>query len=392
MNNNLKIEEAKRLNELPPYLFVEIDNMKREALKKGVDLIDLGIGDPDQRTPQFIIEEMQKALEDEENHHYPTNYGLLELRVSISKWYEKRFKVKLDPEREVLPLIGSKEGIGHIPLAFVNQGDVVLVPDPSYPVYQGATILAGGQPYPLPLLEKNDFLPDLESIDPFILKKSKIIFLNYPNNPTGAVASKEFFQEVVKFALNNNIIVCHDAAYTEIYFEGRKPISFLEIEGGKDVGIEFHSFSKTYCMTGFRIGFAVGNHKIISALAKVKSNLDSGIFQAIQLAGIKALNREDFGDELRKTYQERRDIFIEGLNSLNWKVKKPMATFYVWIPVPPGYTSSELCKTLLDKAGIVTTPGIGFGKYGEGYIRVALTIKKERLREALERVKNLRER
>lgn len=390
MYNNITIEESKRIKELPPYLFVEIDKMKNEALKKGVDLIDLGIGDPDQKTPDFIIKELGEALKNEAHHHYPSNYGLLNLRIAISDWYQRRFKVDLDPESEILPLIGSKEGIAHIPLAFIDPGDIALIPNPAYPVYQAATIFAGGQPYDIPLLEKDNFLPNLDDIDPFILKKSKMLFLNYPNNPTGAVANEEYFERVVRFARRNNIIVCHDAAYTEIYFDQKKPLSFLEIEGAKEVSIEFHSLSKTYCMTGWRIGFVVGNSKIIKGLAKVKSNIDSGVFQAIQCAGIAAL-REDFGfvDNLRNIYQERRDIIVDGLNKLKWKTKKPEATFYVWICVPPGYTSSELSKTLLEKTGIVTTPGVGFGKYGEGYIRAALTVDKAQLQEAIIRLGNL---
>ncbi|MFH1450176.1 MAG: LL-diaminopimelate aminotransferase [bacterium] len=390
MNNNFIIEKAKRIQELPPYLFVEIDRLKNEALKKGADLIDLGIGDPDQKTPDFIVNALSEALKNEENHHYPSNYGLLSLRIAIAHWYQKRFGVNLDPEKEILPLIGSKEGIGHLPLALINPGNVVLVPNPGYPVYQAATILAGGEPYHLPLLKENEFLPVLENIDPFILKKTKLIFLNYPNNPTGAVANKEFFKEIVKFADQYKIIVAHDAAYSEIYFDQQKPLSFLEIEGAKEVGVEFHSLSKTYCMAGWRIGFVVGKAEIIEALAKVKSNLDSGVFQAIQCAATVALNdTSDFVNKLRFTYQERRDVIVDGLNKFNWKTKKPEATFYVWISVPSGYTSSELCKTLLEKAGIVTTPGIGFGKYGEGYIRVALTTDKFKLEEVIERLKKL---
>ncbi|MDI6785523.1 MAG: LL-diaminopimelate aminotransferase [bacterium] len=390
MNNSITIEESKRIKELPPYLFVKIDNMKNEALKKGMDLIDLGIGDPDQETPSFIIKAFEEAIKNGKHHHYPSNYGLIDLRIAISQWYKERFQVNLNPENEILPLIGSKEGIGHIPLAFVNPGDIVLVPNPAYPVYQAATTLAGGQSYDIPLLEENGFLPNLDNIDPFILKKSKMLFLNYPNNPTGAVANKEYFEKVVKFAKRNNIIVCHDAAYTEIYFDQQKPLSFLEIEEAKEVGIEFHSFSKTYCMTGWRIGFAVGNSKIIKGLAKVKSNLDSGVFQAIQMSAIAALKKShDFVNNLCKIYQERRDIIVDGLNKLNWETKKPKATFYIWIKVPPGYTSSELCKTLIEKIGIITTPGIGFGRHGEGYIRAALTVDKNRLQEAIIRLGNM---
>jgi LL-diaminopimelate aminotransferase len=286
-----------------------------------------------------------------------------------------------------LTLIGSKEGIGHIPLAFVNPGDLVLVPSPGYPVYPVATGFAGGESYIMPLVKQNGFLPDLQAIPNDVAKRAKLMFINSPNNPTSAVASKEFFQRVVAFAQEHCIIVCHDAAYSEIYFDGQRPASFLEVEGAKDVGIEFHSLSKTYNMTGWRIGFAVGNKAVLSGLGRVKSNLDSGVFQAIQEAGIAALHLDGrVTDELRTIYQERRDVLVPGLRKLGLEVEMPRAAFYVWVTVPKGYTSASCTAHLLEKTGVVTTPGNGFGQPGEGYIRMTVTTSKERLAEAVERI------
>ncbi len=335
---------------------------------------------------------MGKAIQEPKNHRYALDAGILELRETIARWYKERFNVELDPGTEILPLLGSKEGIAHIPLAFVNPGDVVLVPDPCYPPYKSGTIFAGGEPYLMPLLEKNGFLPDLRELDPVIARKAKLIFLNYPNNPTSAVADRKFFEDVVDFAFSNNIIVCHDAAYSEISYDGYRAMSFLEVEGAKEVGIEFHSLSKTFNMTGWRIGFACGNRQVIEALASVKSNIDSGIFQAIQYAGIAALNNSS-GELLKRLssmYQERRDVLVDGLNSLGWKVTKPMATFYVWLGVPRGDTSTRFSKFLMEKANLIVTPGIGFGENGEGYIRMALTVSKDRIREAIGRLKGLK--
>ncbi|MBI5166360.1 MAG: LL-diaminopimelate aminotransferase [candidate division NC10 bacterium] len=385
-----QFSRANRLQQLPPYLFAELDRRKQEARKKGVDLIDLGVGDPDLPTPGHIVEALHEAASDPVNHRYPSYEGLLEFRQAAADWYQKRFGVRLDPEREVLSLIGSKEGIGHIPLAFVNPGDVVLVPDPAYPVYQAGTVFAGATPYYLPLLEENDYLADLKAIPAEVLKKAKLLFLNYPNNPTAAVASKEFFAEAVAFALGHNLILCHDAAYSEIAYDGYEPSSILAIDGAKDVAVEFHSLSKAYNMAGWRIGFAVGNHEVLAGLGAIKTNLDSGIFQAIQYGGIAALRGpQDYVARMRQVYQERRDALVEGLAALGWRVKKPRASFYVWIPVPKGFTSTELAATLLSEAGIVSTPGIGFGRHGEGYIRVALTVDVARIQEAVERIKRL---
>ncbi|TSA56268.1 LL-diaminopimelate aminotransferase [bacterium] len=386
----LKIERANRLKHLPPYLFAEIDRIKKKAISDGRDIIDLGVGDPDKPTPMHIIEKLYEAAQNPENHRYAMDMGLLRLREAIANWYKRRFNVVLDPATEVLPLLGSKEGIAHVPLAFVDHGDEVLVPDPCYPPYKSGTILAGGVPYLMPLLAENEFLPDFDAIDYQVAKRSKIMFLNYPNNPTAATATEEFFVKAIEYANENNIIICHDAAYSEMAYDGYRPVSFLEVEGSKGVGIEFHSLSKTYNMTGWRIGFACGNADVISALRTVKSNIDSGIFQAVQFAGIIALETDQSHiDELNMMYQKRRDVLVDGLNALGWKVDKPKATFYVWIPVPPGYTSNELTKSLLQKANIVTTPGIGFGPNGEGFIRMALTVPEVRLKEAVDRIKRL---
>jgi len=386
----INVDTSSRLKELPPYLFAEIDKIKKKAISEGKDIIDLGVGDPDRPTPMHIIEQLYEAAKDAKNHRYAMDMGLLKLRETIATWYKRRFDVELDPESEVLPLIGSKEGIVHMPLAYVNHGDEVLIPDPCYPPYKSGTIFAGGVPYLMPLLPENDFLPDLDAIDYQVARRAKIMFLNYPNNPTSAVATEEFFKRVIEYANENNIIICHDAAYSEMSYDGYKPPSFLEFEGAKDVGVEFHSLSKTYNMTGWRLGFVCGKADVVSALRKVKSNIDSGIFQPVQFAGIVALESDQSHiDKLNAIYQRRRDVLVDGLNSIGWKVKKPKATFYVWIPVPPGYTSNELTKSLLEKADIVTTPGVGFGPNGEGYIRITLTVPEERLQEAVDRIKRL---
>jgi LL-diaminopimelate aminotransferase len=386
----ITIEKAERLKQLPPYLFAELDRKKEEVKARGVDVIDLGVGDPDQPTPQYIIDALTEAAQKPAYHKYPSYSGLNSFREAVSVWYKKRSGVSVDPKREVVSLIGSKEGIAHIPLAFINPGDVVLVPSPAYPVYKIATQFAGGIPYEMPLLKQNDFLPDLSVIPADVLKKAKMIFLNYPNNPTSALATKEFFKEVVAFANKHNIMVCHDFAYSEMSFDGYKPPSFLETPGAMDVGIEFHSLSKTYNMTGWRIGFAAGNSSIIGGLGQIKSNIDSGIFEAIQLAGIEAMRDDEaWLQKMRTLYAERRDVLVDGLHKLGMKADKPKSTFYVWIEVPAGYTSASFVAHLLEKCGIVTTPGNGFGDPGEGFFRMALTVSGERLQEALDRIKEV---
>lgn len=387
---NLTFKLAERLNKLPPYLFLEIDKAKREAKAQGRDIIDLGIGDPDQATPKHIIEKLYLAANDPVNHKYALDQGMPLLRRAISNWYKNRFNVELNAENEVLPLIGSKEGIAHFPLAFLNPGDYSLVPDPSYPPYKGGTIMAGGKPYLMPLLESNAFLPDFKKIPLNIRKKAKLIYVNYPNNPTSATADQGFYREVIEFAVKNKIIVLSDLAYSEISYDGYRPISLLEIEGAKDVVVEFHSLSKTYNMTGWRIGWACGNPELVCALAKVKANIDSGIFSAIQLAGVTALeSRQEYIEDIRRLYQERRDLLVLGLRSLGWQVQSPKATFYLWLRVPKKNDSIKFAKLLLDKVNIVATPGVGFGKYGQGYIRFALTVPKERIKEAIERLKKI---
>ncbi len=382
------IEYATRIKTLPPYLFAAIDEMKRKAIARGVDIINLGVGDPDLPTPAPIVERMKQACADPKHHQYPSYEGMLTFRQAVADWYKRRFNVSLDPATEVLTLIGSKEGIGHIPLAFVDPGDVVLVPSPGYPVYPVGTSFAGGASHIMPLLKQNGFLPDLNAVPADVAKKAKLMFLNSPNNPCSVVMSKDYFARAVAFAKQHRVIVCHDAAYSEIFYDGKRPASFLEVEGAKEVGIEFHSLSKTYNMTGWRIGFAVGNKDVLAGLGKVKSNLDSGAFQAVQEAGITALGLDDaVTDGLRKVYQERRDVLVPGLRKLGLEVENPPAAFYVWITVPKGYTSASFTAHLLEKAGIVTTPGNGFGAPGEGYIRMTVCTTKERLAEAVERIK-----
>lgn len=386
----MKIEKAERLKQLPPYLFKELDRQKAEVRAKGVDVIDLGVGDPDLPTPSHIVDALKRAAENPANHRYPSYSGMDDFNATVAKWYKKRFDVSLDPASEVVTLIGSKEGIAHIPLAFIEAGDIALVPSPCYPVYHVGARFAGGEPHFMDLRKENGFLPDLASVPSEVTRRAKIMFINYPNNPTAAVATKEFFESVVAFAEKFNIIVCHDAAYSEMAYDGFKPMSFLEVDGAKAVGIEFHSLSKTYNMTGWRIGFAVGRAEVINGLGQVKSNIDSGAFQAVQVAGIAALE----GDqacvaEMQQVYQKRRDILVDGLTSMGLSVERPRATFYLWIEVPEGFTSAQFSSRLLTDAGIVTTPGNGFGEAGEGYLRMALTVGSERMREAVERMRSI---
>jgi LL-diaminopimelate aminotransferase len=386
----LRLTKARRINELPPYLFAEIDRRKRAALARGVDLIDLGIGDPDIPTPSNIVEKLLESATKPVNHRYPNSSGMPEFRDAVASWYKQRFNVSLDPGKEVVSLIGSKEGIGNMAVAFVDPGDIVLVSSPCYPVYHIGTAFNGGKNYFLPLKKENHFLPDLESIPSDIAKQAKMLWINYPNNPTAAVADKDFFQRVVDFANRYNVIVCHDAAYTEMGYDGYRPMSFLEVDGAREVGIEFHSLSKTFNMTGWRVAMAVGNAELVGGLAQAKSNLDSGIFQSIQEAGIEALK---LGDKIvepsRKIYQERRDILVDGLRAVGLECDKPRATFYFWVGVPKGLSSAEFTAKLLDEAGVVTTPGNGFGEAGEGYVRFTVCVDKTRLKEVAERIRQI---
>ncbi|MDH5741545.1 MAG: LL-diaminopimelate aminotransferase [Nitrospira sp.] len=384
------IEVATRIKTLPPYLFAAIDKMKQEAIGRGVDIINLGIGDPDLPTPAPIIKSLAKAAKDPKHHQYPSYEGMLSFRKAVVGWYKRRFNVTLDPAAEVLTLIGSKEGIGHIHLAFVDPGDVVLVPSPGYPVYPVGTSFCGGTSHFMPLTKANGFLPDLGAIPKDVGKKAKLMWLNSPNNPTSVIMTKDYFKRAIEFAQENQIIICHDAAYSEIYYDGKRPVSFMEVEGAKDVGVEFHSLSKTYNMTGWRIGFVVGNKTVVGALGKVKSQLDSGVFEAVQDAGITALGLDDsVTDGIRRIYQERRDTIVPGLKKLGLDVDAPPAAFYIWVTVPKGYTSASFTAHLLEKAGIVTTPGNGFGAPGEGYIRMTVCTTKERLAEAVERIQKV---
>ncbi|HEY3274783.1 MAG TPA: LL-diaminopimelate aminotransferase [Methanocella sp.] len=384
------VSYAKRITALPPYLFAEVDRAKQQKIKEGVDVVDLGVGDPDTPTPDYVIESLCKAVHKPETHQYPSYSGSNVFRDAAAQWCAERFGVKLDPATEVITLIGSKEGIAHIPLAFVNPGDYTLCPNPGYPVYSIGTTLADGIPYDMPLREENGFRPDLSAVPKDIVKKAKMLFINYPNNPTAATADKKYLREAVDFGRDNNIVVVSDNAYSEIAYDGYKSPSILEIPGAIDCCVEFHSLSKTSNMTGWRIGFIAGNRDIVAGLGKVKMNVDSGAFLAVQLAGIEALQRsKDFLPGLNKMYQARRDALCAGLKSLGLKVTPPKATFYVWAPIPEKYTSIGYAKYLLDSAGIVGTPGVGFGKYGEGYIRFSLTSPIERIQIAVERMKKL---
>ncbi|MCD6413904.1 MAG: LL-diaminopimelate aminotransferase [Elusimicrobia bacterium] len=386
----MNIKKSDRLSKLPPYLFAEIDRKKAGLIKEGKDIISFGVGDPDIPTPVEIVEEMKKSVEIPAFHQYPFGRGLSAFREAVAEWYLNRFGVKLDPEKEVHALIGSKEGIGHLPIGLIDPGDVVLVPSPSYPVYGGGTTLAGGEVYYMPLKEENGFLPDIGSIPEKMRQMAKLMFINYPNNPTGAVADKSFYKRVIEFAAENEIVVASDNAYSEIFYE-EKPMSFLEVEGAREVGVEFHSLSKTFNMTGWRIGFVVGNSEVVKIISDVKDNYDSGVFSAIQNTGIFALkNYEKFVEKNVKIWKRRRDVLCEGLRRCGFEVKVPKATFYVWMKVPDGFSSSEFCEKLLLKAAIVATPGSGFGSAGEGYVRFAFTISEERIEEAIERMRKIK--
>ena len=383
----MPIVQSKRLQSLPPYLFIEIDRKKRQALAEGRDVINLGVGDPDQPTPSFIVEAMRQATAEPANHRYPFDEGVPEFRQEAAKFLKSRFGLDIDPQRELITTIGSKDGISHLPLAVVDPGDVVLVPQPGYPVYQSAALFAGAEPYIMPLREENNYWPDLKAIPEKVAKRARLMYLNYPNNPTAAVADRNCYEEAMAFAQRFNILVASDAAYCETYCSER-PMSMLEVSGAKDVVIEFHSLSKTFNMTGWRLGFAAGNKEAVAALARLKGNMDSGQFNAIQWAGVEALANWDEPEiqAIRDTYRQRRDALVDGLNELGWQVKRPDATFYVWIRCPEGIGSMALVEKLLDEADVLTIPGIGFGSAGEGYVRAALTVGVERIREAVDRI------
>jgi len=378
---------AQRVEQLPPYLFAEISRKIAQKRLEGIDVISFGIGDPDLPTPPNIIAALKAAAEVPVNHRYPETDGLPELRKAFAEWYALRFGVSLDQDAEVLPLIGSKEGIGHVPLCLIDPGDLALVPDPAYPVYAVGTMFAGGTVHPLPLLAENGYLPDFEAIPPDVASRAKMLWLNYPNNPTGAVADLEFFERAVQFARRNEIVVCHDLAYADVTYDGYQAPSFLQAAGAREVGIEFNSLSKTYNMTGWRIGMACGNAHLIDALTRVKSNLDSGVPQAIQQMAIEALTgSQDVITEHNEIYRGRRDRVIEALRLLGLEVTVPRAGLYIWARVPSGGSSIEFAGRLLDATGVVVTPGVGYGEHGEGYVRLSVTTPDERIDEGLRRI------
>ncbi|MBU1121567.1 MAG: aminotransferase class I/II-fold pyridoxal phosphate-dependent enzyme [Candidatus Omnitrophota bacterium] len=381
----MKIEWSHRLQQLPPYLFAEIDKQKSELRKKGIKFIDLSIGDPDILAPEKVIEAMYASAKVKENQKYALDQGKAVLRAAIKKWFKKRFDVSLDENKEILPLIGSKEGLVHLPLGLVNKGDYVIVPSPGYPGYRGAALFAGANIFEAALLEENNFLPDLDKIPVEVRNKTKIIYLNYPNNPTTALAPISFLNNVVKFCSKYGIILAYDNAYSELYFND-KPHSILEVKGAREVAIEFHSLSKTFCMTGFRVGWACGGSELVGTLLKVKTNVDSGIFCAVQDAARTALEKEGtYVRDLRKELKGRRDFFVENLAKIGLKNTFSESTFYVWTKLPRGIKSSiDFAKYLINEKRIIATPGVGFGKYGEGYIRFALTVKKDILKKAID--------
>jgi LL-diaminopimelate aminotransferase len=379
------------VQQLPPYLFAEISRKIAEKRAQGVDVISFGIGDPDLPTPPHVIEALKRAADDPVNHRYPETEGLPELRQAMARWYERRFGVTLDPDKEVVPLIGSKEGIAHVALCLVDPGDVALVPDPAYPVYAVGTMFAGGEVYPLPLREEHGFLPDLDAVPADVARRARVLWINYPNNPTAACATREFFEQVVHFARRYDIAVCHDLAYADVAYDGYVPPSFLEVPGAREVGIEFNSLSKAYNMTGWRVGMAVGNAVLVDALTRVKSNLDSGIPQAIQHMAIAAMEGpQDVIAQHNVVYQRRRDRMVEVLRAIGLKVEPPKASLYVWAKLPTGERSIDFATRLLEDTGVVVTPGIGYGAHGEGYIRLSLTTPDDRIDEGLRRLASWR--
>jgi len=381
---------ASRVERIPPYLFARIDKKKAEARKRGMDLVDFSIGDPDLPTPAHIVQKMKEATENPKNHQYPSYEGMPAFRRAVAEWYMGRFGVRLDPDKEVVALIGSKEGIAHLPWVYLDDGDVALIPSPGYPVYRITTLLAGGTPYIMPLREENAFRPIFDEVPEEARRKAKICFINYPNNPTGAHADDSLYEKAIRLGRDNDILICHDAAYSEVTYDGYRARSILEFDKDKRYSIEFHSLSKTYCMTGWRIGFAVGNSEAVQNLGKLKTNIDSGVFQAIQEAGIEALTgSQESVEAMKAVFTRRRDLVIDGLDSVGIRVDKPLATFYIWARVPAGYTSSEFAETLIERIGVVVTPGAGFGDEGEGYFRISITTPEERIREAIGRMKGL---
>jgi LL-diaminopimelate aminotransferase len=383
------ISPADRIQALPPYVFARLDELKANARKQGLDLIDLGMGNPDGATPQPIVEAAIEALRNPANHGYPPFEGTANFRLAITNWYHRRYGVSLDPNGEALPLLGSKEGLGHLALAYINPGDLVLVPSPSYPVHFRGPVIAGGKVHSIILKPENNWLIDLGSIPDSIAEQAKILYFNYPSNPTGATAPREFFEEIVAFAHKYQILLVHDLCYAELAFDGYQPTSLLEIPGGKEIGVEFHTMSKTYNMAGWRVGFAVGNSKVLQGLRTLKTNLDYGVFSALQTAAETALSLPDsYLKEVQERYRIRRDFLIKGLAELGWNVPKTLATMYLWVPCPHGMNSTDFALTVLQQTGVVFTPGNAFGMGGEGYFRISLIADCDRLGEALKRLKD----
>ncbi len=380
---------AKRLDLIPPYLFAELDRKRNELTAKGVDIINMGVGDPDKPTPDHVIQAMIKAVQDPSTHNYPPYQGTKAYREAVVEFMARRFGVTgLDPDTQVVSSIGSKEAIHNIFLAFVEQGDYVLIPDPAYPVYRTSTIFAGGEYYTMPLLVENHFLPDLDRIPIEVAQKAKLLWVNYPNNPTGAVADLAFFEKLVDFCRKYEILLCHDQAYSEMAYDGYKPPSVLQVPGALDVAVEFHSCSKSYNMTGWRVGFVAGCTKGIKGLGQVKTNVDSGVFKAVQQAAIAAFQTTEADlQNLMAVYQRRRDLVVAGLNQLGWHLTPPKATLYVWVPVPKGYSSTDFVTLLLEKCGIIVPPGNGYGSAGEGFFRIALTVEDDRILTAFDRMR-----
>jgi LL-diaminopimelate aminotransferase len=382
---------ANRLDKLPPYLFLEISRKIAEKRAQGADVVSFGIGDPDIPTPQHILDALTKTAQDAPNHRYPESDGLPEMRKSIGDWYKRRFDVTLG-DKEIVPLIGAKEGIAHMSLCLIDPGDIALIPDPAYPVYAVGTMFAGGETHLMPLTEERGWLPDLSAIPAAVADKAKVMWINYPNNPTGGLATLEFFEEVIAFAKKHDIAVCHDAAYSEVTFDGYVAPSFMQVPGAMDVGIEFHSLSKTYNMTGWRVGSAVGNQQLIDGLVRVKSNIDSGISNAVQYMGIEALENtpQEWIEANNDIYRRRRDRVVQVLNAIGLDAPTPKSGLYVWARCPEGWTSAAVATELLDKHAVVVTPGRGYGAAGEGYIRLSLTTPDDRVEEGLRRLEGWR--
>lgn len=383
------MKTATRLERIPPYLFAEIDRKRDEAISRGVDIINMGVGDPDRPTPEHVVQAMHRAIDDSSTHNYPPYKGTKAYREAAVAWFERRFGVgDWNPDTEVVSSIGSKEAIHNTFLAFVDPGDLTLIPDPAYPVYRTATIFAGGEPHTMPLLAERGYLPDLAAIPEQVAERAKLIWINYPNNPTGGVATLEFFEELIHFAKRHDILVCHDHAYSEMAYDGYRPPSIFQVPGAREVAIEFLSCSKAYNMTGWRVGFVIGCPTGIQGLGQVKTNVDSGVFKAIQHAAIAAFKTSESDlQTLMAVYQNRRNIIVDGLHSLGWPLEAPRATLYVWAPIPRNYRSSaEFVTALLDKCGIIVPPGNGYGANGEGFFRIALTVPDARMREAIERM------